>query len=569
MPNASDIAWFKSTFQADIQTGLAGTPFHPDLITAIACQETGYIWQVLRKKNLPVKRILELCVGDTLDSSGGRGAFPQTKSDLVAAPGGQGMFDIARQALVDMAQYIPGYAASAAKPNKFCHGFGILQYDLQFFKTDPGFFLDKHYAVFGECLKKAVAELKSGLRKLGWQAKTSLTPYEMACLAITYNTGRFKPNKGLKQGYFNGTQYYGEAFYDFLQLVRTVPAPDAPAPLPTPDPGEAIVEPPPPLSAAGATYRVETSSTVLRLRSAPSIDPAKPTANVITQLPDGHLVKAVGSKAVNGFLEVETSLGGATWRGFASTTYLKKVADVPAVPVVVPAPQPPTTGVVAVYMPRKAGSVTKRTDLAGPHSLNEAGQPGRKGATAQALRESLGGIIDWLAVDKPAHVRYQPRDGLTFCNIYAHDYCHLSGVYLPRVWWTPGAIEQLAQGKVVEPKYGASIEEVRANGLFRWLRDFGPRFGWRQVTSLSELQQAANQGAVGVIVARRKEDGKSGHITVIAPETTTRGARRNGAGEVTGAVESQAGASNFRYGFGAANWWRGEKFAESGFWVHA
>ena len=36
---------------------------------------------------------------------------------------------------------------------------------------------------------------------------------------------------------------------------------------------------------------------------------------------------------------------------------------------------------------------------------------------------SLWRIVDYLAVDKASHARYQPRDGLTFCNIYAHDYC--------------------------------------------------------------------------------------------------------------------------------------------------
>ncbi|HKN82094.1 MAG TPA: hypothetical protein VJW17_01595, partial [Pyrinomonadaceae bacterium] len=37
------------------------------------------------------------------------------------------------------------------------------------------------------------------------------------------------------------------------------------------------------------------------------------------------------------------------------------------------------------------------------------------------------------------------------------------------------AIEKLAQGQHLEPKLENTIEEVHANGLFRWLRDFGPR----------------------------------------------------------------------------------------------
>src|SRR5690606_1288977 len=116
------------------------------------------------------------------------------------------------------------------------------------------------------------------------------------------------------------------------------------------------------------------------------------------------------------------------------------------------------------------------------------------------------------AVDTPAHRRYQPRAGLTFCNIYGHDYCHLAGTYLPRVWWTASAVVAQSAGVKVEPLIGNTLFEVRANDLFRWLRDFGPAFGWRQTGTLTKLQQAANEGGIGLIVARRKEDGRSGHI---------------------------------------------------------
>jgi hypothetical protein len=38
-----------------------------------------------------------------------------------------------------------------------------------------------------------------------------------------------------------------------------------------------------------------------------------------------------------------------------------------------------------------------------------------------------------------------------------------------------------------------------------------------------------------------------------------------------GALRSrdQAGTRNFRVGAGAANWWNGEQFAQSAFWLHA
>ena len=293
-----------------------------------------------------------------------------------------------------------------------------------------------------------------------------------------------------------------------------------------------------------------------------------PTKNVIGHLPDGHPVRAVTGTAVNGFMEVETSLFGALLRGFVSEALLKRAPRGTTIPVEAPAAEPPKTGIIAVTMPRRPGTVTKRADLAGAHSLNEPGQPGRKGVTPQDLVAELAKIVDWLAVDDPGHKRYQPRSGLTFCNIYAHDYCHLAGVFLPRVWWTQRAVTDLALGKTVQPLIENTITEVRANNLFRWLREFGADFGWRQTGTPNKLQDAANQGAVGLIIARRKQDGRSGHVTMVVPETGGHLARRNAAGEVTAPLQSQAGTVNFRFGTGKANWWLGDQFAESAFWIH-
>ena len=142
-------------------------------------------------------------------------------------------------------------------------------------------------------------------------------------------------------------------------------------------------------------------------------------------------------------------------------------------------------------------------------------------------------------------------------------------MYLPRVWWTPGAIEQLAKRQDVEPLYEKTIDEQRANDLFRWLRDFGPRFGWRQTGTLTKLQEAANLGGIGIIVARRKIDGKSGHIVAVVPETNEQKAKRDSGGMVTSPLQSQAGVKNFRYRTTPIPWWKGDQFADSGFWIHA
>lgn len=560
MPDSSDILWFKLQFGPQVERVVRNTPIDVDMLAAIACQETGYIWSVLRRRGLATPEILSLCVGDTLDADRGRSAFPRTYDDLVAATNGSAMFAIARKALEDMAAYIPGYRGAANRAQKFCHGFGIFQCDLQFFKTNPQYFLKRQYADFPVCAELCVEELKRGLAKLGWQGRQNLSDLEMAKLAIVYNTGGYKPDRGLKQGHQSDDgRFYGEGFYDYLLKSRAVA-------LPVDRPGGAAVPEPARVTADGAVYEVDTREGLLNLRSAPVRDPAAPTRNVKAGLPDGHLVGALGGETQNGYIEVETTLAGALLRGYVATAYLKPRAAAafgrPETPAAAPA------GLKAVYMPRKPGTVTRRTELAGAHSLNEPGMPGRRGVTPAELCAELTAIIDWLGVEDPAHKRYQPRDGLTFCNIYAHDYCHLAGAYLPRVWWTPGALLAIGQGREVEPKYGATIEEVRANGLFRWLRDFGPQFGWRQTGTLEKLQLHADQGGLGLIVARRKEDGRSGHIVVVAPETETRRAVRAADGQVTGPLQSQAGARNACY-TNKAGWWTGAQFAESGFWIHS
>ncbi len=312
MPNTSDMRWFKQQFHEKINAALEGTPYSLDFMTALACQETGEVWPILRKKDLSVDRILELCVGDTLDSSGGRNAFPRNKAELVAVPNGQQMFDIARQGLVDMAQFITSYKGAASNPNKFCHGYGIFQFDLQFFKQDPDYFLEKRYADFDACLQKAIGELRSATKKIHFQDKPKLTDLEMAFVAIAYNTGGFNPSKGLKQGFKPaGGKHYGEQIFDFIETSKTVPVDDA---APTP----------PPVEPTGPLYEV-TSTDPLRLRSEPAKDPNNPNSNVKARLPNGLRVRAITNEPVNGFLEVETDLDGKHLRGFASTQFLKLV----------------------------------------------------------------------------------------------------------------------------------------------------------------------------------------------------------------------------------------------------
>lgn len=225
MPNKADVLWFKQNFQSQIEAAIAGTPYDVDFLVAIACQETGEVWPILRTKGLSVAQVTALCVGDTLDAPN-RKAFPQTKADLLSKPQGDAMFAIARDALEQMAHFIPGYHGAVLNPNKFCHGYGVFQYDIQFFLNDPDYFLQKKYEQFSESLGKALQELNAAAKRIQMDNKGKLNDNDMCAIAIAYNTGHFNPAKGLKQGFFDGTHFYGENMLNFIQLSRSVQLPD-------------------------------------------------------------------------------------------------------------------------------------------------------------------------------------------------------------------------------------------------------------------------------------------------------------------------------------------------------
>ena len=150
MPDAADILWFKRQFQDRIAPALAGGPLTADMIAAIACQETGHIWplaapEVLIDSTHPGAAVLSATRWMPTRAAQ---LFRATRAICWRDPTARRMFEIARQALVDMAAYVPGYAGVAARSNKFCHGFGLFQRDLQFFLDDPDYFLERRYERF-------------------------------------------------------------------------------------------------------------------------------------------------------------------------------------------------------------------------------------------------------------------------------------------------------------------------------------------------------------------------------------------------------------------------------------
>ena len=162
--------------------------------------------------------------------------------------------------------------------------------------------------------------------------------------------------------------------------------------------------------------------------------------------------------------------------------------------------------------------------------------------------------------------RYEPEPGgPTYCNIYAYDVISALGGYLPRVWWNDDVIERIRNGEVVEPVYGETIHEMNANALTQWFIDYGAEFGWEQAGDMTEAQNAANNGELGIIVAANENPRRSGHITVIMPETLAEAgtpgtpgteATRDEEGNVLVPTQSQAGRNNMEYGTTARQWWQ-------------
>lgn len=218
------VKWLKQTFGPRIKNAIKGTPFSIDLVAAVALQETYYIWsEFFNDKTLTEEQKLKLCVGDTLDTPN-RSAFPKNRAALEAHPDGKEMFKVARAALESLAPYSPIFKSVAANnKNKFCHGYGIFQYDIQHFKVDPMYFLNEDWKDFDKCLGKLVHELDAAMSRAFGGPKTKLSDDEMVFVAIAYNRGRYDPTRGFKQGFKDQSgKFYGEYMRDYLRLAKAV-----------------------------------------------------------------------------------------------------------------------------------------------------------------------------------------------------------------------------------------------------------------------------------------------------------------------------------------------------------
>lgn len=284
--------------------------------------------------------------------------------------------------------------------------------------------------------------------------------------------------------------------------------------------------------------------------------------NRIAVLAQGTRVTKLNDADDEGWWKVRVEIDGRAVEGFVAHRFLVPVAE-PVAPASLSAPDLP-----AVHLAQGFTDVTQAFHGHWAYPLGESERPSPPGGDASARVSAIVSIVEWLAADQTElHRRWWKNRSTTHCNVYAHDLCYLAGCYLPRVWWNTAASLALARGETVRPIYSQTVIEIRANGLFDWLNEHGSNFGWRRSFSLDEVQQNANDGRLGLIVAQRHDHNRLGHISVVVPEHSNNRAARH-ASSIERAVQTQAGVTHRQWFNGPTAWWRGGQFREFGFWTH-
>ena len=193
--------------------------------------------------------------------------------------------------------------------------------------------------------------------------------------------------------------------------------------------------------------------------------------------------------------------------------------------------------------------------------------PFRDLTNAETKKESIAQLIDKLDVEN--NLRYQRTVEDTYCNVYSYDYCYFSKVYLPTVWWTPESLEKVLEGQDVEPVFEETVDRIYSSAIHDWFLELGPSFGWERMFTVEEMQHKVNaNGGVGIICAKRREKGLSGHIVPVVPETDVHKAYREN-GIVVYPLQSQAGKLNYNY-FAEVrkDWWNDELYSSYVLYYH-
>lgn len=199
--------------------------------------------------------------------------------------------------------------------------------------------------------------------------------------------------------------------------------------------------------------------------------------------------------------------------------------------------------------------------------IEDSSIPFRDLTSPATKRESIGRLIDKL--DVVSNIRYQRTVEDTYCNVYSYDYCHFCKVYLPTVWWTDEALEKVLAGQEVEAVFEQTVDRIYSSAIHDWFLKWGTSFGWQRMFTADEIQNKVNtNGGVGIICAKRKEKGLSGHIVPVVPETDLNKAYREN-DIVVYPLQSQAGKLNYNY-FSEVkkDWWNDELYSSYVFYYH-
>ncbi|WP_029269979.1 hypothetical protein [Flavobacterium sp. KJJ] len=193
--------------------------------------------------------------------------------------------------------------------------------------------------------------------------------------------------------------------------------------------------------------------------------------------------------------------------------------------------------------------------------------PFRDLTNAESKKESIHRLINKLDVE--TNLRYQRTVEDTYCNVYSYDFCYFAKVYLPTVWWTDESLQKIAKGQEIEPVFEQSVDRIYSSAIHDWFLEWGASFGWKRMFTADEIQIKVNaEGGIGIICAKRKIKGLSGHIVPVVPETDLHKAYREN-GVVIYPLQSQAGKLNYNY-FAEVrkDWWKDELYSSYVFYYH-
>jgi len=137
--------------------------------------------------------------------------------------------------------------------------------------------------------------------------------------------------------------------------------------------------------------------------------------------------------------------------------------------------------------------------------------------------------------------RYTPRDGKTYCNIFAWDVTSAMSAELPH-WVT-------SLGEPADPEADGA-QRLSCNAMHEWLQTRGKDYGWYQ----TDLTEAVHRASLGYpTVAIFSNPSGNGHIVVLRPDSA-----------VSEPSCAQAGEESFSRGFLSNSF--GDKIPT--FWSH-